>query len=169
MALDLFAEHVTLLLEPYVVRSTEDWSIFDSFVRSLLGEEIEINARNFRVLDALCREFGFDKLLGLVEEYKQWHSAVSVSPDVQRLERRVEAQSRLIEWMRREVQECLSNFELLSENTSEIRLCVGRDLCDIREELRVFRESYERDKRSYCGEVRDQISNLVRSFDESVL
>jgi hypothetical protein len=61
MKCSLFQNNPTLLLSPYRVQSPVSLSIFREFLSALKGNAINITDTNFRELDRLCKEFGFDE------------------------------------------------------------------------------------------------------------
>ena len=135
MTLELFLGHSGLLDEPYEVKSTQDADIFDVFVRSLLGEEVEINVQNVRVLRDLCREFGDGDLMDSVNDYVVLHPEVGNSFRLDEVERKVEAQSRLLEMSRNEIRESVLAFSSFRMSFDERLTCLGRDLDEFRAQV----------------------------------
>ena len=88
--LNLFMEEPDLLRRG--VNRQVECSIFDRFLRSLKGEEIEVTGKNRGDLAKLCEEFGFPRLEWRLSEYGRRSNESSHFVEVKKLERTVRTQ-----------------------------------------------------------------------------
>jgi hypothetical protein len=65
----LFQKNPTFLITPYQVQSPVSLSIFREFLSALEGKAVKITDTNFRELEWLCEEFGFDEFAAKLSKF----------------------------------------------------------------------------------------------------
>ena len=117
IGLNLFMEEPDLLRRG-VNRQVECW-IFDRFLRSLKGEEIEVTGQNRGDLVKLCEEFGFPRLEWRLIGYERRSNESPHPVEVKKLERAVRTQDRRISALEDEIRDLRLNIEIIRRRETE--------------------------------------------------
>ena len=117
--LNRFMEEPDFLLRGYCMKSEVECSIFDRFLRSLKGEEIEVTGQNRGDLVKLCEEFGFPRLEWRLIGYERRSNESSHPVEVKKLERAVRTQDRRISALEDEIRDLRLNIEIIRRRETE--------------------------------------------------
>jgi hypothetical protein len=168
----LFQKNVALAASPYRVQSSISLSIFQQFVSALEGKAMKITNTNFRELERLCEEFGFDELAAKLSKFlpsKELHEAEdsNARERIAALEEKTEQSGHSIAILQNELKFLTTDFGRLAGEVSALRSAVvgietlsGEVSCLKTQIEKILRDPVSQQLSTELTELRREISTL---------